>query len=63
MIDDLLINIIYNYITLLNDDMGRIIFYDSKPFHKTNVTSFNKRKTVRKLTTPALHHPNKNESG
>jgi len=31
MIDDLLINIIYNYITLLNDDMERLIFYDSKP--------------------------------
>ena len=28
--------------------------YDSKPFHKTNVTSFNKRKTVRKLTTPYI---------
>jgi hypothetical protein len=31
MIDDLLINIIYNYITLLNDDTERLIFYDSKP--------------------------------
>ena len=63
MIDDLLINIFYNYITLLNDDMERLKFYDSKPFHMTNVTSFNKRKIIRKLINYPIHRPNKNEWG